>query len=427
MQPEGEFGDLDGFGVDVDAVDIVGEDGADDVVLVEEAGVSLDTGLFGHDPPVFINEPVKGLDEERTGAAGGIDNAQAVEPGAVLAKEVEPGGRGGRGASAVVLVGAVFGDSGFIGGGEQGETEFGADVVEAGADGVFDDVAGDPFGGVVDAVAFALGEAVEREASIGLGLHDLEFGDGLLEDASKGVEADGALAGFAGEAEVVGPGEVEQRAGVFEDMAGLAGGAEDFGRDFQGIEFGVDLEQAAVEAVDGVGSEGTALAHGPEQVAHGVPGAAALGVVEAALAFLYQQVAQHFGRVAQDAAHILAEEDEDAAVEKALGEADELTAGAGKIGVGLDEGSEDELAKIVVFAVKGLLDGFFAGDLVAQEAVEAGGAVFGQQQIRLEEPPEEKAAEGGGGVIGQQAGIGTAAADEEALALGFAETADIEA
>ncbi len=104
-------------------------------------------------------------------------------------------------------------------------------------------------------------------------------------------------------------------------------------------------------------AEMATLAHGPAEVAHRIPGARSLGVVEAALAFLHQQIAQQLGRIAQDAAHILAEEDEDAAVEKALGQAHKTATRAGEIRIGFDKGAEDELAVVVVFAVEGLLDG----------------------------------------------------------------------
>lgn len=205
-------------------------------------------------------------------------------------------------------------------------------------------------------------------------------------------------------------------------------GAEDFGGDVEGIEGGVFLEEAAVEALDGVCAEVAAIAHSAEQGAHFVPWAGAFGVVETALAFLDENVAQEVGRVAQDSAHVLAEEDEDTAVEEALGEAHELATGAGEAGVGLDEGAIDELAVIAVFAVEVFFYGLFADDLVAQQAVEHGCAAIGEEHGGLEDFPEDEAAEGGGGSVAKQGGLGGGggAADDEALELPAPEAAGVE-
>ncbi len=68
-------------------------------------------------------------------------------------------------------------------------------------------------------------------------------------------------------------------------------GAEDLGGDVEGVEFGILLEKAAVEAVDGVRAEVSAIAHGAEEGAHFIPRAGTLWIVEAALAFLYENIA----------------------------------------------------------------------------------------------------------------------------------------
>ena len=145
-----------------------------------------------------------------------------------------------------------------------------------------------------------------------------------------------------------------------------------------------------------MGAEFPAVAHGAEESAHFVPRAGAFGIVEAALAFFDEDVAQQSGRVAEDAAHVLAEEDENAAIEEALGEADELAARASEVRVRLDESVIDELPVFPVFAVEVLLDGFLADDLVAQQAVERGSTALGEQHVGLEESPEDEAAEGAG-------------------------------
>jgi hypothetical protein len=114
VEPEGEFGDFHGLLVDVHAVDVVGEDGADDGILIEEPALAGDAFLFGDDPAVFLDEAVERLDEEGPGAAGGIDDAQAGRGGCGIRRKSDPFPGGGGGAAFVLQVGAVFGDGGII-------------------------------------------------------------------------------------------------------------------------------------------------------------------------------------------------------------------------------------------------------------------------------------------------------------------------
>jgi hypothetical protein len=106
--------------------------------------------------------------------------------------------------------------------------------------------------------------------------------------------------------------------------------------------------------------------------------------------------AHQLGRVAEDAAHVLAEEDEDAAVEKALGEADEAAAGAGEAGVGLDEGAVDELA-----VVETLVHGGAVVLLAELPGVESGADVLelaedlGDGVAALAEAPQRQIGEAG--------------------------------
>ena len=212
MEPEGELGDFHGLLVDVHAVDVVGEDGADDGILIEEPAFASDAFFLGDDPAVFLDEAVERLDEEGPGAAGGIDDADLAEAQAVLVEEGDPFPGVGGGAAFVVQIGAVFGNGGLVEWWQGVETEFGFDVFEAGAEGLLDDGADSPLGRVIDAVGFSFAEFVDGDAAVGLGLHDFEFGDRLLENAAEGVERDGAFAGGGAETEIVGGGEVEKGA-----------------------------------------------------------------------------------------------------------------------------------------------------------------------------------------------------------------------
>ncbi len=429
VEPEGELGDFHGLLVDVHAVDVVGEDGADDGVLIENLADTGDAFRFGNDPAVFLDEAVERLDEEGTGAAGGIDNADEPELEAVFFQEQNPCSGVGCGAALVVEKRTIFGQQGVIDGRQAFEAELVFDFVQPCAKRLLHNHAHDPLGRVIDAVGFAFAEFVDGEAAIGLGLHDFEFGDRLLEDAAERVERDGAFAGCGAESEVVGGGEVEEGALVFQQARGLAGGAENFRGDVEGIEGGILLEEAAVEFVDGMGAEVSAVAHGAEEGAHFIPRTGAFGIVETALAFFDEDVAKQSGRVAEDAAHVLAEEDENAAVEEALGEADELAARAGEVGVGFNERVIDEFPVVAVFAVEVFFDGFLADDLIAQKAVEMWCAALGEQHVRLEEPPEGEAAEGGGRCVREQGwfGGGGGTADDEALELPAPEAAGVEA
>jgi hypothetical protein len=105
-----------------------------------------------------------------------------------------------------------------------------------------------------------------------------------------------------------------------------------------------------------VRAEVSANAHGAEKGAHFIPWAGAFGIKETALAFFDQKIAEKGGRVAQDAPHVFAEKDEDAAVEKTLGEADQLAARASEVWICLNESVIDELAIVAVFAVEIFFD-----------------------------------------------------------------------
>ena len=251
VEPECELGDFHGLLVDVHAVDVVGEDGADDAVLIEQSDLTTDAFLFGDDPAGFFDKAIKRLDEKCTGAAGGIDDSDLTEVEKILVEKLHPCSANGSSYSTdtfssfdierqyelSILINVVL-----IENGQSIEAEFGFDVLQACADGLLDDGADGPLGGVIDAVGFALAEFVDGDAAVGFGLHDFQLGDGLLEDAAERVKRDGAFASGGAEAEVVGGGEVEEGALVGEQAGGLVVGAEDLGGDVEGVEFRVLLE-----------------------------------------------------------------------------------------------------------------------------------------------------------------------------------------
>ncbi len=215
VEPEGELGDFHGLLVDVHAIDVVGEDGADDGILIKNASDPGDSFLFSNDPAVFFDKAVQRLDEESARAAGRIDDADPVEAEAVVIEEFDPLACDRRGFSRILEMEAILGDVSFLQLGKSVEAEFGFDVFEASADGLLHDGADGPLGRVIDAVGFAFAEFVDGDAAIRLRLHDFQLGDGLLENAAKRVKRDSAFASGGAEAEVVGGGKVEQRALIF--------------------------------------------------------------------------------------------------------------------------------------------------------------------------------------------------------------------
>ena len=146
------------------------------------------------------------------------------------------------------------------------------------------------------------------------------------------------------------------------------------------------------------------------------------------MAFLDEQIAEQGGRVAQDTPHVFAEKDEDAAVEKTLGEADQLAARASEVWICLNESVIDELAIVAVFAVEIFFDGFLTNDLIAQQAIDLGRAASGEQHVGLEEPPENEAAKGSSWGFREQGWLGGGAGvcEHEALILAAAEAAHVE-
>jgi hypothetical protein len=102
MKPEGELGDFNRFLVDVHAIDVVGKDGADDRVLVEETANAFDAFLFRDNPAVFFDEAVKSLDEEGTGATSGIEYPHVIKAVAIVFEKLNPLPCVGEGAAPVI-------------------------------------------------------------------------------------------------------------------------------------------------------------------------------------------------------------------------------------------------------------------------------------------------------------------------------------
>ncbi len=238
LEPQRQLGDFDGFGVEVDAIEVAVEDFAVDVEEVGVAGDGLD--LFV-DLPVLGVEHIEGSNEKSAGAAGGVEDADFAEgltPGVPEKKLSQAGGvahldvlfLGRRGGAVTHFARCGFGV-------EVGGAHGFAAVVQVAAEGLLDDEGGDAVGRVDDALFFAL--AADAAAGGGFFLQRpeieifaagqfvkfFEVGDGLLEDVAEDVNAD--LGG-----EVVFAERLEQSTGVV--------------RQNQAVENGVGAKQTAV-------------------------------------------------------------------------------------------------------------------------------------------------------------------------------------
>ena len=230
LDPEAELADLNGFGVEVHAVEVVLEDLAVEVKEGALAAQLFEPGVGG-----FIDgvELVEGLDEESAAAAGGVEDAEAFEfllPGLPESDE----GFALRGVDGVQVVGVGVGQ-GFAGGADG----FGLVLLAEGfkalfddaAQGLPDDVAGDESGGVEGAFLFAAGfglVVIGGDAALGDGLAEaFEVGDGLLEDVAEDVHVDDGtnLGGFVLVGDFAG-GAVVEIAEILEMGANLVGHVE---------------------------------------------------------------------------------------------------------------------------------------------------------------------------------------------------------
>ena len=382
VQPEGDFGELDGEGVFVDTVDAAFEDHAADDGLVGElgpvddpvggVGAGENVGADGGDAVkqgrrvgvlepgggggrVFdevgdgVGEEVDGGDEEVAAAHGGVEHFE-VERGCGWVERAEVGDAVGFGAG-VALEGSGFG------------VEGGFAFLQQGCEGALDDEIDEGLG-CVEAAAVLAGVAVGADNDFACGCADGFAFEQALVDGAELLDGhvavvDEAAAGVApGAAEVVDDGgeHVVGEADLFEHGRGLLGEeAAVVGREADGGVARVDLAAEGGDVVVVVGGDGGKGVAGGDAIVDVVANGFTQAVVVVAAVVDWQQVAV-----------LGIEEEEEAVEEDEGGLADVFQFGAAFAGEGADQGGVDfvedgagEVAGDLFFVAAAFGDGVF--------------------------------------------------------------------
>ena len=415
VEPEGETCNFYGCGVDVDTVDVAGEDLANLFLLLKELGSPGELLAEDCDAAAFKEQVFQRVNQKGTGAAGRVDYGELMKSFTIAVECGEPLLEGG---------GAACGDGCDL---VIGQADLLPETGEAGAEGFFDDDADNPLRRVIDSVAFAFGDGGERGAAVGFGFQGFEFGDGLLEDAAEGIEGD-ALA-FEVAAEVIRGGEVKECLWITLQVFGIAGlipFAEDLVGNVEAVEFGIAREEAAVEAVDGLLMEDASAIHGVEELAQRRPNLFSVLRVDFRRAETLQVVAEEAWRETEAATHVFTKEHKDGTVEDSFCETDELAGRSGEVWIVSLKGRDEAFAVAAVLSVKGVFQFALADELASEIADDLGVAGGADETADVEEPEKNEALEGGFRGVRKQrnGGVATPGLDDEALvAAGHLEAA----
>ena len=172
-EPEAQAGDLAGLFVDIHTVEIALEDLLFDLFV---GGQVPETGDVVPEAFMLGDEEAQRLVEKGAAPAGGIADLEILEPVAVGAQVLQ--GRFFGGFEALGIGGGV--DLGV-------DPQLGAFALTQIPEGAFEDVAGDPFGGVEDPLFFALARVGVVLFAPQCGVHLLQVAEGVLEDVPQDI------------------------------------------------------------------------------------------------------------------------------------------------------------------------------------------------------------------------------------------------
>jgi hypothetical protein len=172
FQPQRKFGDFDRLGIEIDAMQIVGEDFAVHLARIDLLAKHCEAFV---DALKFRREIIEGGDEERPRATCGIDDGEAAQ----LLPIIQPNGalHLGRPIVGYTFFAFCLDNAVRVANGREA-------LGKSPADGFLDNEARDETGRIDDAIALALG-GLGRFLALRLCPHGLDIGNGLLENMSE--------------------------------------------------------------------------------------------------------------------------------------------------------------------------------------------------------------------------------------------------
>src|SRR4029077_4696986 len=306
--------DLHRSRVDVDTIEVLAQDFCDERGFIDCTGRAAARPLnIASRCNALREQPPKRRDEERTGAAGGIDDTHRLETLDVSKRSIWC-------RRALIRSGVAAGL---------------LRVGEPRAERLLDQVVHHRLRRVIDAVALAFGKLGDRLASFELSFTVLQLGDRLLQNMAERIKAE-AFLHVASCRVIVAAGKIEERTritlqGSF--VRALSSLREDVVRNVQFVDKRVSLEQSSVDLRQRQAVERAATIHQTEQALKKIPQLRAVLVIERLDAAAAQKIPKHFRRKQHPLAHVFAEESENKSVEKLLGQSQQLAGPTRKIGV----------------------------------------------------------------------------------------------
>ncbi len=281
----------------------------------------------------------------------------------------------------------------FVDDGEFIGDEQAANFLKCAPESFFNDVSGDSFRRVVNAVGFAFGKLHQRLLIRCFGLHDFEVGNRLLKNTPQGVKAYSPFAAVFNPKVVMG-GKVQQRVPVLNQACvarPLIFGTQNLVGHHQGIQGAVDSEHAAIKAVQRVRAKLAAVAHGAKNLFDFAgPQVGLNGVEIVASAFGGENVAQQVVRVVEPGTHILAKKDKQKTIQQLLREAHQRARLGLVLRVMGQQGTVKRQAIVAVFKIKAFLQAAFVDALAGQQCQQGRLTAEAQKPVAAEQALEQK-------------------------------------
>ena len=371
MQPQGQLGDLDRRGIDINAVNTFGQKPVHDILRRIWPHSSTKPAPQGFDAGMLIGEIAQGRHQEGPGAAGRIDQPQPPQRRFIAIQRRKSGRK------------AI----------DPARLRF--HLSQPWPDGFRHNRLHHALWRIINAIALALRYFANRWTIIEFRLADFKFGNRLLENMAQCVEIE-TLARTRG-GEIIAMRKIQHRVlGGLDagDIAPLACDAKHVIGHKQVVDFGIRGKQPAVEALHAhVRAKIAAMVHDAEQARDFPPDFLRIDAIEPRFAFGIEQIAQQLRWKTDDAAAILAIQYKQQAVENALRQPQQPPLAAWISGIVHGQRIVELFAQGPVFGVKIILDLFLRHALPGDKPAQGGCTALAEQKIPVKHPRKYKAAE----------------------------------